>query len=349
MEEQACPRCKTTKYRNPSLVLMVNTCGHALCESCVELLFVKGSGSCPECQTALRRAAFRVQLFEDPSIDKEVDVRRKVLRDYNKRREDFATARDYDDYLEEVEEIIHNLVTGFDLHETMRRVEQYKRDNKDLIKKNANRRSREDAELDELLEQEKAMQQGLNGRRAMELIEDKKKKLKAKEKLIDELMFSDVDAASIVEQHAKSIAAAAAARDEAAAAGSAAAAASVTGSAASGAAAPPESAWRFSSGVRIGGAGASRDFLPLPVQVETAPYCYVRPVLSYDGPTPPTDSTLQRLGYCANIRAADAAERAAGYTEALSCLRALQEAMCGLFYVPSSSRSPLQEAPVASS
>ncbi len=44
-------------------------------------------------------------------------------------------------------------MTGFDLHETMRRVEQYKRDNKDLIKKNANRRSREDAELDELLEQ----------------------------------------------------------------------------------------------------------------------------------------------------------------------------------------------------
>ena len=44
-------------------------------------------------------------------------------------------------------------------------------------------------------------------------------------------------------------------------------------------------------------------------------------MLSYDGPTPPTDSTLQRLGYCANIRAADAAERAAGYTEALSCLR----------------------------
>ncbi len=74
MEEQACPRCKTTKYRNPSLVLMVNTCGHALCESCVELLFVKGSGSCPECQTALRRAAFRVQLFEDPSIDKEVRI-----------------------------------------------------------------------------------------------------------------------------------------------------------------------------------------------------------------------------------------------------------------------------------
>jgi hypothetical protein len=42
MDEQACPRCKTTKYRNPSLRLMVNICGHALCESCVDLLFLKG-------------------------------------------------------------------------------------------------------------------------------------------------------------------------------------------------------------------------------------------------------------------------------------------------------------------
>ena len=42
MEDQACPRCKTTKYRNPSLKLMVNICGHTLCESCVDLLFLKG-------------------------------------------------------------------------------------------------------------------------------------------------------------------------------------------------------------------------------------------------------------------------------------------------------------------
>lgn len=39
----ACPRCKTTKYRNPSLKLLVNSCGHALCDNCVELLFVKGN------------------------------------------------------------------------------------------------------------------------------------------------------------------------------------------------------------------------------------------------------------------------------------------------------------------
>jgi len=43
MEDAACPKCKSTKYRNPSMKLMVNVCGHALCESCVELLFVKGN------------------------------------------------------------------------------------------------------------------------------------------------------------------------------------------------------------------------------------------------------------------------------------------------------------------
>lgn len=42
MDDQVCPRCKTTKYRNPSLKLMVNVCGHTLCESCVDLLFLKG-------------------------------------------------------------------------------------------------------------------------------------------------------------------------------------------------------------------------------------------------------------------------------------------------------------------
>ena len=44
MEDAACPKCKSTKYRNPSMKLMVNVCGHGLCESCVELLFVKGKG-----------------------------------------------------------------------------------------------------------------------------------------------------------------------------------------------------------------------------------------------------------------------------------------------------------------
>lgn len=52
------------------------------CETCVEALFVKGSGSCPECGTALRKINFRVQLFEDPSTEKEIEIRKKILKEW---------------------------------------------------------------------------------------------------------------------------------------------------------------------------------------------------------------------------------------------------------------------------
>ncbi|MEQ2286760.1 hypothetical protein AMECASPLE_005640 [Ameca splendens] len=105
MDDQGCPRCKTTKYRNPSLKLMVNVCGHTLCENCVEMLFARGSGSCMQCDTPLRKSNFRVQLFEDATVDKEVEIRKKVMKIYNKREFNFSSLRDYNDYLEQVEDI----------------------------------------------------------------------------------------------------------------------------------------------------------------------------------------------------------------------------------------------------
>lgn len=42
---EECSKFKTTKYRNPSLKLMVNVCGHTLCEICVYLQFVKGKAA----------------------------------------------------------------------------------------------------------------------------------------------------------------------------------------------------------------------------------------------------------------------------------------------------------------
>lgn len=50
------------------------------CENCVEMLFARGSGSCVQCDTPLRKSNFRVQLFEDPTIDKEVEIRKKVMK-----------------------------------------------------------------------------------------------------------------------------------------------------------------------------------------------------------------------------------------------------------------------------
>lgn len=62
-------------------------------------MICSGSGSCPECGIPLRRSNFRQQLFEDSAVDKEVDIRKRILKEYNKRQEDFATLREYNDYL----------------------------------------------------------------------------------------------------------------------------------------------------------------------------------------------------------------------------------------------------------
>nr|CAG4647332.1 EOG090X0BPM [Megafenestra aurita]SVE92601.1 EOG090X0BPM [Megafenestra aurita] len=207
MDDQTCPKCKTTKYRNPAMVLMVNACGHALCESCVELLFAKGSGACPECKIPLRRNNFRIQLFEDAAVDKEVDIRKRILKEFNKRQEDFPTLREYNDYLEEVETIIFNLVFDVDTTNTNKMIDNYKKENKDITQRNKNRQSQEEMELEELIESEKAQQKEKADLYVNAELEEKKQKHKAREKLIDELMFSDADAKSIVASHVQATAA----------------------------------------------------------------------------------------------------------------------------------------------
>ncbi len=64
-----------------------------------------------------------------------MDIRKRVLRDFNLKEEDFGTLREYNDYLEMVEDIIFNLVNDIDVQETNRRIAVYKQKNKDQIAK----------------------------------------------------------------------------------------------------------------------------------------------------------------------------------------------------------------------
>ena len=43
-----------------------------------QILFISESGQCPECDMVLKRAKFRTQIFEDPLVEKEIDIRRRV-------------------------------------------------------------------------------------------------------------------------------------------------------------------------------------------------------------------------------------------------------------------------------
>ncbi|TRY67553.1 hypothetical protein TCAL_05514 [Tigriopus californicus] len=305
MEEQACPKCKTTLYRNPNMKLMVNVCGHNLCDSCVELLFAKGSGACPECGIALRRANFRHQLFEDASIDKEVDIRKRILRDYNMKREDFDDLQAYNDYLEMVEDLIFNLCNNIDILETNKRIAEYKEKNKDFITKNRHRQSQESLELLDMMSEE--ARSALLRQRDLQSEERalKAKKVEDKEKLIDDLMFLDTDAKAIVNQHAAQT------EEEVVL--------------------PKRT--KFSTGIDVHATNVG-PFIPV---AEAKPFVYNHVDLETRGPKPPTMSEIMERKYYKFVRAAGSNERPGGYHERIACARALQEAFSGLFYAPTQS------------
>uniref|UniRef100_A0A2A4J761 CDK-activating kinase assembly factor MAT1 n=1 Tax=Heliothis virescens TaxID=7102 RepID=A0A2A4J761_HELVI len=307
MDDQACPRCKTTKYRNPSLKLMVNVCGHALCESCVDLLFLKGSGSCPDCNVPLRRSNFRVQLFEDPMVEKEIDIRKRVLKDYNKKEEDFASLREYNDYLEEIETIVYNLTNNIDIVGTNKRIEQYKKDNKEIIMKNKAKIGREEVELEEILEIEKQMEELRRAEINRLEQEAKKQKIREKEALIDELMFAEGDAKDILNTFAMNKANK---QEEVLPA--------------------VPKVTQFSTGVKFTRV-STQPTLPL---IEEGPlYKYEPPVVpDRCGPDPPSIEDIVALGYLKHVRAENETEKAGGYKSTLPCLRALQDALTGLYH-----------------
>ncbi|KAG2383000.1 hypothetical protein C9374_004967 [Naegleria lovaniensis] len=72
-------------------------------------------------------------------LDREVRVRKDVLRVFNLRRENFATLREYNDYLEKVEDIIFDLAYSNDNEVKLKRqreIDEFKQVNKNLIAKN---------------------------------------------------------------------------------------------------------------------------------------------------------------------------------------------------------------------
>lgn len=123
-DDLECPRCKTTKYRNPQLKLLVNVCGHPLCEKCIELMFANGVAKCYQCPTPLKRYNFKRQLFQDSQVEKDIQVRRDILRKFNKSQDAFPTLRAYNDYLEKLETVIYNLANDIDLDDTNRLLDE---------------------------------------------------------------------------------------------------------------------------------------------------------------------------------------------------------------------------------
>ncbi|TPX63924.1 hypothetical protein SpCBS45565_g06243 [Spizellomyces sp. 'palustris'] len=186
--------------------LLVSPCFHKMCETCINRLFLQGPAPCPICKVILRKSNFVAQTFEDLYVEKEVQIRKRIGRVsvyfglYNKRLEDFkGNLRAYNDYLEDVEEIMFNLINDVDVKETNERIKKYEQENKDLINANLQKQLIEEKAVHNRLDREKKEKQIRKEAYEQAIIEEAKVKLQAKEEIIKRLASEeDASAQSII-------------------------------------------------------------------------------------------------------------------------------------------------------
>jgi len=94
--------------------LQTNTtvrCGHQFCNSCIDReLARRREFPCPICETPVKKVTLSTRTLDDVQCEKDTSWRRRVMKVFNKVEKDFATLREYNDYLEEVEDIIYSIV-----------------------------------------------------------------------------------------------------------------------------------------------------------------------------------------------------------------------------------------------
>jgi CDK-activating kinase assembly factor MAT1 len=208
--DDICPVCKSNRYLNPSLQFLINPeCYHKMCSTCVDRIFTSGPASCPVpyCGKTLRKKGFHKAFFGDLKVEREVDIRKRVGAVFNRRQDEFETLLDWNNYLEEVESLIFDLVEGTK-EEKMRaeeRLKAYRESNMGDIEENR-RAGLEEVEMER--RREKAEKEAARQRRLAVLREQEEEKLdvaKSKRDVLERLANTDQDANEITQQAQKII------------------------------------------------------------------------------------------------------------------------------------------------
>ncbi|EEF34002.1 uncharacterized protein LOC8265933 [Ricinus communis] len=82
-------------------------------------------------------------VVSNSSSHKEISIRRRISNIFNKREDDFPSLKEYNDYLEEVEDMIFNLVAGVDVAAIEEKIAEYQKENAEQIMINQARKAEE--------------------------------------------------------------------------------------------------------------------------------------------------------------------------------------------------------------
>jgi CDK-activating kinase assembly factor MAT1 len=285
--------------------MMINECGHPICQSCVEHIFSRNANTCPyaDCDRVLKKNTFWPQIFDDPLIEKENFIRKRVLKIYNFLEDDFPTLKEYNDYLEHVEEIIFKLLNNEDIEQVEEEMRNFREEHSDTIEKNRRRLNADDQWIKEILEEEsKALVRSQSEYNNDVIMDDITVKPRS---IINELRDSNIPAEVILDRERKiQIEAELAEKEE-------------------------HERKKKERSVR-----QPREIATFgPLRVSGKPYVHTPTILPLNGPVMPTIDELKDSPYLSHVRKPDPGALAAAFRQELACYRALFESRWDLFYV----------------
>ncbi|GAA6009962.1 hypothetical protein JCM10207_002175 [Rhodosporidiobolus poonsookiae] len=198
--DDVCPVCKNDRYLNPKLRLMVSKCYHKMCESCLDRLFSLGPEPCPICGQTIRKAQFQPQIFQNLEVQKEVAVRRRMAKIFNKRPEDFPTPSAYNDYLETYESLTFSLIhsIGSDLAATEAKIRAYELQNRQSIEDNEERLVAEKEAHEGREKKEREKREEERRKAVEEQREEEREKEEERRRVVAELEKGDLPASEIL-------------------------------------------------------------------------------------------------------------------------------------------------------
>jgi len=299
-----CPKCKTNEYNNPKLKMMINECGHPLCQNCVENIFARNSARCPYdgCAKMLRKNNFWEQLFDDPMIERENFIRKRLSKTYNLQEDDFPCLRDFNDYLENIEEIIFKLMQEVDMEETETEIKRFKEQHQEKIERNRRRLNPDEIWINEMLNEETRRSKRLKEEHS----DDKSHGAMANpQAIIDELRDSDLPAEVVLDRQRKiQIEAEMAEKEEV----------------------------QRRKRDKMERQRRAQDVASFgPLRCSGQPYVHVVPIFALHGPKMPNAEEIEAKGYLQHVRQSTATALAGGYLSQVGCTRAIFEAHQDLF------------------
>lgn len=169
----------------------------------MDRIFAVGPAPCPYrgCGKILRKNKFKSQLFEDLGVEREVDVRARVNKTFNKSEADFASLEEYNNYLEEVETTVFNLVNGVDVEATMEKLQAYEKQNRAKILENSLRQQNEEAAQEQWAVVERQRKEKERALRRQFELEEKQARADSQQEILRQLSTStSADADQITKQ-----------------------------------------------------------------------------------------------------------------------------------------------------